>query len=135
MAADLPDLSGNWELNPAQSQMARPMKSATLSIEQKLDTIRIEESLVPAEGSQDSFKFECGTMGKECALKDDGQPVHLSIWHNGPKLVVMELRGKNKEVVTKRLYHLSEDGKNLTIEVQHIVPPGEKPESWVFAKK
>ena len=130
-----PDLSGTWQLEPARSQMNDPLQSATLTIDHKPDSISLQESEVLAGGKQDTFHMQCGTLGKACALKDGREPVEVTVYHNGPRVVIMELRGKNKDQVTKKRLSLDADGKILTMELIHISPPGEKTETLVYARK
>ena len=130
-----PDLTGTWQLEPARSQMNDPLQSATLTIDHKPDSISLEESEVLAGGKQDTFRIQCGTLGKSCAFKDGREPVEVTVYHNGPRVVIMELRGKNKEQVTKKRLTLDAEGKTLTMELIHISPPGEKTETLVYAKK
>ena len=134
-AAGPPDLSGTWQLDAARSQLNEPVESATLTLNHKPDTISLEENEVLPGGKQDSFRLQCGTMGKSCAFKDGREPVEVTVYHNGERLVIMELRGKNKEQVTKKRFSLAPDGQSLTVEVIHISPPGEKTETMVYAKK
>jgi hypothetical protein len=59
----------------------------------------------------------------------------MSVYYNGPKLVAIERIGKDSDIVTKRIYELSEDGKTLTIEVNQMVPPRDETDKLVFVKK
>jgi hypothetical protein len=63
--------------------------------------------------------FECNTLGKECAVKQSGRQVKVSIWYNGPKLVEMEVHGSE---VLKRRFSVAGDGDTLDLEIIPIVP-------------
>jgi hypothetical protein len=67
--------------------------------------------------------FECNTVGRECEVKDAGKPVKVSMWFNGPKLVVMETRGSD---VMKRRFHAAGEDE-MELELMPLVPSG-KPE-------
>jgi len=62
-------------------------------------------------------EFQCNTVGKECSEKHG----KVSMWFNGPKLVVMETRGSD---VVKRRFEASADGGALEMEVIPIAPSG-----------
>jgi hypothetical protein len=47
------------------------------------------------------------------------KPVKVSMWFNGPKLVVMETRGSE---ILKRRFQTVGDGNELDLEVVPIVP-------------
>jgi hypothetical protein len=66
-------------------------------------------------------ELKCNTLGTECRLKEAGKPLHVSMWFNGAKLVVMETRGTE---VLKRRFQAGEDGRTLEMEVIPIVPQG-----------
>ena len=65
--------------------------------------------------------FECNTVGRECKVKEADKPVKVSLWFNGPKLVMMETRGND---VLKRRFQAVDDGKEIEIETIPIVPQG-----------
>jgi hypothetical protein len=54
-------------------------------------------------------------------VKEAGKPMKVSIWFNGPKLVIMETRGKD---VLKRRFQATDDGKEIEMETIPIVPQG-----------
>jgi len=122
MAVDHPDLTGTW-----QSKSEAP-NFQQMEIQQKDGSIQITDATDPS-GKEKKFDIRCNTVGKECKLKDE----QVSMWFNGPMLVLMETRRGNEVVIKKRL-SLSEDGKTLTMEVQHIAPPGDK-ESFTFTRQ
>jgi hypothetical protein len=79
--------------------------------------------LTAAENDRKVSDIECNTVGRECELKVSGKPIKVTMWFNGPKLVVMETRGAE---VLKRRFQATGDG-TLELEVIPIVPQG-KPE-------
>ncbi len=84
------------------------------------DSIQITQT----ENERKISEVECNTVGRECEVKQAGKPVKISMWFNGPKLVVMEVRGSE---VLKRRFHATDDGSAMELEVIPIVPQG-KPE-------
>ena len=73
------------------------------------------------ENDRNVSDFECNTLGRECDVKEAGKPMKVSIWFNGPKLVMMETRGND---VLKRRFHATDDGKEIEMETILIVPQG-----------
>jgi hypothetical protein len=69
--------------------------------------------------------FECNTEGRECSVKDAGKSAKISMWFNGPQLVLMETRGSD---VVKRRFQVAGDGTAIEVETIPIVPQG-KPET------
>jgi len=122
LAADHPDLTGTWQSKSEAPQIRQ------MEIQQKDGSIEITDATDPS-GKEKKFDIRCNTMGKECKLKEE----QVSMWFNGPMLVLMETRRGNEVVIKKRMT-LSEDGKTLTMEVQHIAPPAEK-ESLTYTKQ
>jgi hypothetical protein len=130
-AADRPDFNGTWSLDASRSQFGEDkLKSATLEIRQTGDSIQIVEALTDPDGKERKLDIQCNTLGKECKTKDE----QVSIWYNGPMLVLMETRRGN-EVVLKRRLKRSDDGKTLSVEVMHIAPPGAKNEVYAFNRQ
>ena len=84
------------------------------------ETLHITEK----QNDQNLADFECNTLGKECAVKSGGHEEKITMWYNGPELVVTETRGR--EVVRHRFHALDSD--KMEIEVVPIVPDG-KPHS------
>jgi hypothetical protein len=126
-AAGRADLSGVWELDRTHS--GDKVKSETLQITQSEGAIQIADTMVDADGKEQKSDIQCNTLGKECKLKGE----QVSLWYNGPMLVVMEMRRAN-EVVKKQL-KTSDDGQTLKLDVIHIAPAGEKDETLTFTKQ
>jgi len=109
LAADDGDrnkLAGSW-----QESAAEPGKTWTLV--ETGDLMRITETVK----GEKLVEFQCNTIGKECSAKHG----KVSMWFNGPKLVVMETRGSD---VVKRRFEASADGGALEMEVIPIAPSG-----------
>jgi hypothetical protein len=67
------------------------------------------------------IQFECNTAGRECAAKESGRDVKVSMWFNGPKLV-QQTHGAR--AVIRRRFRVIGDGNKLEIEVASIDPAG-----------
>jgi hypothetical protein len=113
------DLSGNWQLNPAQSQIHSKNTSAMiLTIEQKGSAIHVIKATKGIDGKEVKLDFRCTTDGRECDV--DG--TKISLWSDGTALVQLDICGK---VVDQSRMKLGTDGKSLSIEITHIEPDGE----------
>lgn len=128
-ADDRPDLNGVWQLQPGESKA----KPETLSIEQKPDTIQLSR-VVENGAKQIKTEISCSTNGEECKIKENGQPTQVSMYYNGPVLVLIEQRHGN-DFVTKKRLSLSEDGKTLNVELMTINPPGRATENLVYTRQ
>ena len=106
--SDRANLIGAWQ--PQDSASA----SWTLQINGE------EMHLTQMQHEQKASDFQCNTVARECDVKDAGEKLKVSMWYNGPKLVVQEIRGP--KVLKYRFHALDRD--NLELEVVPIVPDG-----------
>jgi hypothetical protein len=74
--------------------------------------------IVNSQGDKKIAEFAC-SLGKECEVKDAGRKVKVTLYFNGPKLVVLETKGE--EVVKKR-FGVTETGDTLELEVIPVGP-------------
>jgi len=128
LADDRPNFTGKWQLDAAKSEIHTKAASAW-SIEQTGDSISINQE---EAGRTESLK--CGTDGKTCKAKEDGQTAEIMFYYNGPLLVETDMFGHDNGRVVKKRLKMAPDGKTMEVEVMHITPaaPAEK---WVFAKQ
>src|SRR3954454_11838892 len=108
-------LAGTWE----SSDGARWVLDA------KDDAIHVSEF----DHDRKLADFECNTMGKQCEIKDAGKSAKITMYFNGPMLVVMETRGND---VVKRRFRAN--GDQLQVETMPLVPAG-KTETAKLARK
>jgi hypothetical protein len=135
MASDRPVLNGTWQLDLGKSQVADAKRKAEIwAITQGEDSIEISETITDTGGRQRKVDIQCGTEGKECKIKENGQPTQVSMYYNDSHLVMLE-QWHGTDFVTKKRLTLSDDGKTLTVEVTHLAPPGHKDESLTFVKQ
>lgn len=127
-----PKMSGVWKVDPARSELDQANKDLALVIEDKRQDIHIKETRRP-NPKEDVSEFTCGTMGKECSMQDGGDKAKVSVYYNGPVLVVLKTHGHKGSVVEKQRFSLSPTGDSLNLEIMHIEPEG-KAERLVFIK-
>jgi hypothetical protein len=103
--ADRDKLAGSWE-SP---------DGARWVLDSKADSVHIAEF----DHDRKVSELECNTLGRECAVKDGGKSAKVTMYFNGPKLVVLETRGS--EVVKRRF---QANGDQLEVETMPLVPQG-----------
>ena len=127
-----PNMSGAWKLDPAHSEIGQTSKDLALVVEEKGQDIHIKEIRGP-NPKEDVSEFTCGTMGKECPMQDGGVKATVSVYHNGPLLVVLKTHGRKGSLVEEQRLSLPSTGDSLVLEIMHIEPKG-KAERLVFTK-
>jgi len=110
-SAERVKLAGTW-----QSQETGGAVKAVWILESKGDSFHITNS----QGDKKIVEFAC-TLGQECEVKEAGRKVKVTVFFNGPKLIVLETRGE--EVVKKR-FGAMEAGDTLELEVIPVSPEG-----------
>ena len=114
-----PNLSGNWQLNTAKSELRSGKAAAIgLAIEQKGSSIHVIKTAKATDGKEMKTEFRCTTDGKECLV--DG--TKISLWYDGAVLVELDV---GSEVVSKSSMKLGTDGKSMSVDVVYIVPQGD----------
>jgi hypothetical protein len=103
--ADRDKLAGSWQATDG----------ARWVLDSKADSVHIAEF----DHDRKVAEFECNTLGRECAVKDSGKSAKVTMYFNGPKLVVLETRGSD---VVKRRFHAN--GDRLEVETMPLVPQG-----------
>jgi hypothetical protein len=106
---DRAKLTGTW-----QAQESSGAAKAVWIFDSQGDAMHI----VNSQGDKKIAEFACN-LGKECEVKDAGRKVKVTIYFNGPKLVVLETKGE--EVVKKR-FGVTETGETLELEVIPVGP-------------
>jgi hypothetical protein len=129
---DRASLSGTWKLDPARSELGQTRKDLVLVIQETEDSISIKETR-GQNPKDDVSSFNCETMGQECAMQDGRDKAKVSVYYNGPALVVLKTHGRHGSAVEKYRLSLSPDSKSLVMEISHIEPRS-KDEKLVLTK-
>jgi hypothetical protein len=124
-ASDRPDFSGTWVT--ADRNAATPK----WQIEQREEDIQVKAL---EAGDKLDREYKCGTVGKECATKEDEKKGKVSLWYNGPMLVEM-YQSKDGKSVVKTQRKLSDDGSTMTVVVVPIVPAGGEPQTFTYKRE
>src|SRR5262252_3542536 len=79
--ADTSKLAGTWDLDGKTTWKLAPTSDGV--------------HFTFTRGGQTVADFECNTSGKDCPIKMEGKNATVSVYFNGPQLVMMETRGKD----------------------------------------
>ena len=109
-AADRTKLAGTWNLEGGAGNAAWTVRSTETGVH-----------LSYTRGTEKLADFECNTTGKECAVKMDGHAAKVSLYYNGPRLVMLETHG---DTVVKWRFGLASDAAELEVETMPITPAG-----------
>lgn len=127
------DLSGTWQLDAAKSQ-ARDAEAITYTIQDASGKINFNRITEERDGKSVTSKFTCDTVGTQCEFDEGNHKAKVSLWYDGPALVILKTDGPKEDSVTQWRLQLSPDGKTLNVTLTHI-EPSDKPENLVFEKK
>ena len=128
-----PNLSGTWQLDGAKSPAATD-QPITLTIENSSGKIKFTRVAHTKDGKEITYRFSCQTGGNQCEFDEGGYKAKVSLWYNGPALVILKTDGPKEDAVTQWKLELSPDKHTLDVEFTPI-EPNEKPENLVFDKK
>lgn len=128
-----PDFSGVWEVDAGKSHLADG-RLVTLTIEKVENKIKWLRSVREKDGKEVTSEFVCEAGSGECELVEPGHKAKVTLWYNGPALVVLKTDGTKEDASTEWTLKLSDDKKTLTVGLEHIEPTA-NPETLVFSKK
>lgn len=149
-AQDKPDFSGNWKLDPAQSQMGggRPggggggggggMAAQEVTIAQDGGTLRITMTVM-GEARTQSFNLAGQPSTNPMAMgRMAGEMVTTSTW-DGDKLITTGNTNVTTQqgamtIQTREIRSLSADGKTMTVETTRTTPMGENTTKLVYTR-
>jgi hypothetical protein len=128
-----PNFSGAWQMDPAKSQVGDG-RLVTMTIENISDKIKMVRVVREKDGKEVTSQFVCGTGGTECEYDEGGHKAKVSLWYNGPALVVLKTDGPKEDTSDEWTMKLSSDTHTLTVGLEHI-DPSSKEETLVFSKE
>lgn len=128
-----PNFSGTWQLDTAKSPGAA-VQDVTLTIQDASGKIDFTRTAREKDGREVVSRFSCQTGGNQCEFDEGDHKAKVSLWYNGPALVILKTDGPKEDSVCQWKLQLGPDGKVLNVEYTHI-EPNDKPESLVFDKK
>ena len=128
-----PNFAGAWEMDSAKSQVADG-RLVTLTIENISNKLKMVRVVRDKDGKETTYQFVCPTVGSECEFDEAGHKAKVSVWYNGPALVILKTEGLKEDASDEWRMKLSPDAHTLTVALEHIEPTG-KEETLVFSKK
>jgi hypothetical protein len=128
-----PNFSGTWQLDAAKSPEAEG-RTITYTIQDAAGKISFTRVVHERDGKEITSQFTCGTEGSQCDFDEGGHKAHVSLWYNGPALMILKTDGPKEDAVTQWKLVLDPGGKSLKVDFEHI-DPTEKAETLVFDKK
>ena len=130
-----PNFSGTWKLDSARSPGVNGA-TITLNIKDEAGKISYERSIKQTNGKQEAVRFTCSPGGKDCDLDENGHKAKVSLWYNGPALIILKTGGPKEDATTERKLELSADGNTLKVQFTNLdLDKNSKPETLVFAKQ
>lgn len=128
-----PDFSGTWQMDATKSQTTEG-DNITYTIDQSSGKVNFTRVIHARDGKDLTSKFTCDTVGTQCGFDENGHKAKVSLWYDGPALVILKTDGPKEDSVTQWRLELSQDGKTLKVTLTHLEPV-EKTETLVFDKK
>ena len=133
LADGVPNFSGTWELDTAKSPQAA-LQGITLTIQDSSGKINFTRVAHDKDGKEITSRFSCQPGGNQCDFEEGGHKCKVSLWYNGPALMILKTEGPKEDSVTQWKLELSPDKHTLNVEFSHIEPT-DKSENLVFDKK
>jgi hypothetical protein len=130
--AQAPNLTGSWQMDPAKSHVSED-RSMSLMIQSVGNKIKLTGTVHEKSGKEMAVEFTCAPDGKECEFNEGGHKSKISMWFSGDSLNIAKTDGPAGDVVDEWKLQTSEQGKVLTLTVNHIEPAGAD-ETLVFNK-
>ena len=132
-AGSTPNFSGTWQLDTAKNPSAAG-RMITYTIKDASGKIAFTLVAKGADGKDVTSQFTCDTAGTQCDFDEGGHKAHVTLWYNGPALVILKTDGPKEDAVTQWKLELDPGGNSLKVNCEHI-DPMDKAETLVFAKK
>ncbi len=128
-----PNFTGSWQLDTAKSPESG-VEAVTLTIQDNAGKISFTRVAREKDGKEITSRFSCQTGGVQCDFEEGDHKAKVSLWYNGPALMILKTDGPKEDSVTQWKLELSPDKHNLNVELTHI-EPNDKSENLVFGKK
>ncbi len=128
-----PNYSGVWELDAARSQ-APAGETITYNIQDSSGKVTFTRVIHERDGKEITSHFSCATGGGQCEFDEGGRKAKVSLWYDGPSLVVLKTDGPREDAVTQWKLTMGPQGKTLNVNLEHLEPV-DKSEKLVFDKK
>ncbi len=132
LSADPPNMSGHWQVDDSKSRF-RDEKTLALDIQQQEGQITFTRTYTDEHGKQAFARFTCKADGKECEFDENSHKAKVSLWYDGPMLILLKTNGEKKDSIVEWHMKLSENGDTLTA-TREIMQPSDANEKLVFTR-
>ncbi len=131
VAADAPNFTGHWQIDPTKSKLEseRTLALDVIQNGQKVTFTRLYEE----DGKQVTSKMTCTVGGPNCVFMENGHKAKGSLWYDGPKLVVLKTDGDKHDSTVEWQLQLVDGGKTLNVN-REVMEPSDHTEKLVFTK-
>jgi hypothetical protein len=129
--AQVPDLSGTWQLNVQKSSWGKHPKptGGTVVIEHHEPAFKYSGTVERQNGTEtsdgkNSFSFDGAIDGKEYPVTGAGGAVKMTVRRVSPTTTISEVKSNDGAVLETAKTTISADGKRLIREVKAAGPAG-----------
>src|SRR4051812_16275295 len=126
------DFTGHWQIDQAKSKPG-PEHTISLDVQQQGNTVTFVRQYQEHDGKSATARFTCAVGSNSCDFDENGHKAKVSLWYNGPELVILKTDGEKRDNTVEWHMKLGDDGKTLNIN-REIIAPSEEKESLVFNK-
>jgi hypothetical protein len=126
------DFTGHWQLDASKSKQG-PDRTASIEIQQQGNNITFVRQYQDHDGKTATARFTCAVGANSCDYDENGHKAKVSLWYNGPELVILKTDGDKRDSTVEWHMKLSDDGKTLNIN-REIIEPSEEKIALVFNK-
>lgn len=126
------DFTGHWQLDASKSKPGAE-RTASVAIEQQGNNITFVRQYQDRDGKSATARFTCAVGANSCNYDENGHKAKVSLWYNGPELVILKTDGDKRDSTVEWHMKLGDDGKTLNIN-REIIEPSEEKEALVFNK-
>ena len=131
VAADAPNFTGHWQIDPAKSK-SESERTLALDVIQNGQDVTFTR-LYEDAGKQVTAKLTCTVGGAQCEFLENGHKAKGSLWYDGPKLVILKTDGDKRDSTVEWQLQLVDDGKTLNAN-REVMEPSDHVEKLVFTK-
>jgi hypothetical protein len=126
------DFSGHWQIDQAKSKPG-PERTTTVDIQEQGDTVKFVRQYQDHDGKAATARFTCAVGSNSCDFDENGHKAKVSLWYNGPELVILKTDGDKHDDTVEWHMKLGDDGKTLNIS-REVINPSDEKETLVFTK-
>ncbi len=132
LAMDAVDFSGHWQLDAAKSKTGSE-RTVSIDLAEKGNQVTFTRVFDDHDGKQVTATFTCAVGSQDCDFVENGHKAKVSLWYNGPELVVLKTDGEKHDSTVEWHLKLSDGGKTLNVN-REIMEPADQTEKLVFNK-